>query len=75
METKTIFFNGPKGHRWVTYVVPSVEAGNHKGCPYDDCVQHRRCFFGALNALHSRLARYGLSTDEYSEVLRQTVRC
>ena len=25
MEVRTIFFNGPKGHRWVTAPVPSIE--------------------------------------------------
>lgn len=64
MKTRTIFFNGPKGHRWVTVPVPLVEAGNHKGCPYDDCAQNRRCFFGALNAIRSRLVQYGLSTTD-----------
>ena len=64
METRTIFFNGPKGHRWVTHIVPSVEEGNHEGCPYDDYAQHRRCFFGSLNALRSRLARCGVSPDD-----------
>ena len=62
MEMRSIFFNGPKGHRWVTVPVLTVEAGNHKGCPYDDREQHRRCFFGALNALQMKLSRYGLST-------------
>lgn len=32
---RTIFFNGPKGHRWVTTVVPTAEASNHNGCTYE----------------------------------------
>ena len=65
METRTIFFSGPKGHRWVTAPIPTF--GKHaKPVPPapDEKAQHRRTFFGALNALRSRLARYGVSTTD-----------
>ena len=65
METRTIFFNGPKGHRWVTHLVPTIEEDSIPTAPPpDDKAQHRRRFFGALNALRSRLARYGVSPDD-----------
>lgn len=63
METRVIFFNGPKGHRWVTHLVPTIEEGSTPTAPPpDDKAQHRRCFFGSLNALQMKLSRYGLST-------------
>ena len=63
MESRTIFFNGPKGHRWVTHPVPTLEINAAPTIlPSDEKVQHRRRFFGALNAIRPRLARYGLST-------------
>lgn len=62
MEVRTIFFSGPKGHRWVTSPVPTLEPSAAPAIPpSDDKVQHRRCFFGALNALRSKLAQYDLS--------------
>lgn len=65
METRTIFFNGPKGHRWVTHLLPTkAELPTPTAPPPDEKEQHRRCFFGSLNALRSRLARYELSTTD-----------
>ena len=65
METRTIFFNGPKGHRWVTHLVPTEpDIPTPSAPPPDTKAQHRRCFFSALNAMRSRLARYELSTTD-----------
>ena len=65
MEVRTIFFNGPKGHRWVTHLVPTkVEIPIPSAPPLDDKAQNRRCFFSALNAMRSRLAQYGVSPDD-----------
>ena len=63
MESRTIFFSGPKGHRWVTAPVPTFEKPAALTAPPPDVkAQHRRTFFAALNALRSQLAQYGLST-------------
>ena len=65
MESRTIFFSGPKGQRWVTAPVPTLEKPSTSTAPpRDEKAQHRRTFFAALNALRPRLARYGLSTME-----------
>ena len=77
MEVRTIFFNGPKGHRWVTTVAPTDEEGNHEclhpdpsgGYLYkesypDDRTVDRRRFFGSLNAMRARLERHGVSVDD-----------
>ncbi|MYE89874.1 hypothetical protein F4X33_12850, partial [Candidatus Poribacteria bacterium] len=68
-EMRTIFFNGPKGHRWVTTVSPTDKAGNHEGCLYkdpdsDDRAADRRRFFGFLNVMRARLERHGVSGDD-----------
>ena len=63
METRTIYFSGPKGHRWVTAPAPTFgKRATPPTPPPDEKAQHRRTFFGALNTLRPRLARYGLST-------------
>ena len=63
MESRTIYFSGPKGHRWVTAPVPTFEKpAAPTAPPQDEKAEHRRRFFGALNALRPRLARYGVST-------------
>lgn len=66
METRTIFFNGPKGHRWVTAPVPSTEQQPAQPLPpqTDACTHNRRRFFGALNAMRSRLEEYGVTPDD-----------
>ena len=65
MEVRTIFFNGPKGHRWVTHLVPTkVDIPTPTAPPPDDKAQHRRRFFGSLNAMRSRLARYGVTPGD-----------
>ena len=65
METRTIFFNGPKGHRWVTHLVPTkADIPTPTAPPLDDRAQHRRCFFGSLNTIRSRLARYGVTPGD-----------
>ena len=65
MESRTIFFSGPKGHRWVTAPAPTFDKPSAPiAPPPDENAQHRRAFFSALNALRPRLARYGLSTME-----------
>ena len=65
MEVRTIFFNGPKGHRWVTHLVPTkVDSPTPTAPPPDTKAQHRRCFFSSLNVMHSRLAQYGVSSDD-----------
>ena len=65
MESRIIVFSGPRGHRWVTTPVPTFEKPVAPTVPLpDDNAQHRRRFFGALNALRSRLAQYGLSTSD-----------
>lgn len=65
MESRTIYFSGPKGHRWVTAPAPTFEKPVAPTAPPRDVkAQHRRTFFGALNALRPQLARYGLSTME-----------
>ena len=63
METRTIFFSGPKGHRWVNAPIPTLEKHATSTAPSpDEKAQHRRTFFGALNTLRPRLARHGVST-------------
>ena len=66
MEVRTIFFNGPKGHRWVTAPVPSIEypSAQPASPQTDACAQDRRRFFGFLNAMCSRLERYGVTPDD-----------
>ena len=66
MEVRTIFFNGPKGHRWVTAPVPSIEypSAQPSSPQTDACAQDRRRFFGFLNAMCSRLERYGVTPDD-----------
>ena len=65
MELRTIFFNGPKGHRWVTHLVPTkVDIPTPTASPPDTKAEHRRRFFGALNAMRSRLARYGATPGD-----------
>ena len=65
MEARTIFFNGPRGHRWVTHLVPTeADIPASTAPPPDTKAQHRRRFFGSLNAMRSRLARYELSTTD-----------
>ena len=64
-EMRTIFFNGPKGHRWVTTVAPNDEDAPAPPPPEtDDRAADRRRFFGFLNAMHDRLERYGVSAEE-----------
>ena len=48
MAVRTIFFNGPKGHRWVTAPVPSIEylSAQPSSPQTDACAQDRRRFFG-----------------------------
>ena len=75
-KSRTIFFNGPKGHRWVTHLVPTkAEIPIPSAPPLDDKAQHRRCFFSSLNAMRSRLARYGVSPDDVRKMLCKAVRC
>ena len=65
METRTIFFNGPKGHRWVTHLVPTEpDIPTPSAPPLDDKAQNRRCFFSSLNAMRSRLAQYEVTPGE-----------
>ena len=66
MELRTIFFNGPKGHRWVTAPVPSIEYPSaQSSSPQTDArTQNRRRFFGFLNAMRSRLERHGVTPDD-----------
>ena len=65
MAVRTIFFNGPKGHRWVTHLVPTkVKIPIPSTPPLDDKAQHRRRFFGFLNAMRSRLERHGVTPDD-----------
>ena len=63
---RTIFFNGPKGHRWVTTPAPTEE--NPPAPPpapqTDERAADRRHFFGVLNAMHARLERHGMSVDD-----------
>ena len=63
---RTIFFNGPKGHRWVTTVAPTDEnpPAPPPSPPTDDRAGDRRRFFGFLNAMRPRLDRYGVSADD-----------
>ena len=65
METRTIFFSGPKGHRSVTVPVPSLE----KPPPapplsVDKCTEDRKRFFACLNAMRSKLAAHGVTVDD-----------
>ena len=67
-EVRTIFFNGPRGLRWVKTAIPTTEAANHEGCPDeescpDDRAGDRRRFFGFLNAIHTRLEQHGISPE------------
>ena len=66
MEVRTIFFNGPKGHRWVTHLVSTKAEIPYTNStpPPDEKEQHRRCFFGSLNAMRSRLARHGATPGD-----------
>ena len=76
MEVRTIFFNGPKGHRWVTAPVPSIEypSAQPSSPQTDACAQDRRRFFGFLNAMCSRLERHGVTPRRCAEVLRKDIR-
>ena len=65
METRTIFFSGPKGHRSVTVPVPSLE----KPPPapplsVDKCAEDRKRFFACLDAMRWKLAQHGVSVDD-----------
>ena len=63
---RTIFFNGPKGHRWVSTIVPTDEQ-LHAPPPspqIDDRAADRRRFFGSLNAMRPRLEQHGVSADD-----------
>lgn len=66
METRAIFFNGPKGHRWVTAPVPSTNRQPVQSLPpqTDVCAHNRRRFFGVLNAMRSRLQEYGVTPND-----------
>lgn len=65
METRTIFFSGPKGHRSVTVPVPSLEPPPvAPPTPIDKCAADRKRFFGALNAMRSKLAAHGVTVED-----------
>ncbi|MCE2397259.1 hypothetical protein J4G02_22385 [Candidatus Poribacteria bacterium] len=62
---RTIFFNGPKGHRWVTTVAPTDENPSAPPPPApDDRAVDRRRFFGFLNAMRTQLEQHGVSGDD-----------
>ena len=65
---RRIFFNGPKGPRWVVSPVPTLESPLAKpdrssAEMYDDSLDRRR-FFGALNQLRPRLEGLGVSVAD-----------
>lgn len=65
METRTIFFSGPKGHRSVTCPVPSLEKPPPAPAPpIDKCAADRKRFFGTLNAMRAKLAQHGVTVDD-----------
>ena len=65
MEIRTIFFNGPRGHRWVTAIDPTSEnpLTSPPSLQTDDRAADRRRFFSFLNAMRARLERCGMSVD------------
>ena len=63
-EIRTIFFNGPQGHRWVTTVAPTDESPATPPPRTDERAADRRRFFGFLNAMRARLERHGVSADD-----------
>ncbi len=63
---RTIFFNGPKGHRWVTTTAPTDENPPipPPSAQTDDRAADRRRFFGFLNAIRAQLDRHGVSAED-----------
>ena len=79
MAVRTIFFNGPKGHRWVT--APRTDLIEYKirytlQHPHwtDACAQHRRRFFGIPECDALQIGAAWGNPRRCTEMLRKDIR-
>ena len=80
MEVRTIFFNGPKGHRWVTAPVPiksNILPHTDSISPLDRCLCSASpafLWFIECDALHG-WQRHGVTpVDDVRKMLRKDIR-